>query len=180
MSETAPILPSAQFERDEQLPDTLPQDPFPTIQAWMDEAFERKASRNPNAMTIATVDESGRPSARVVLCKGIDVNGGWIVFYTNRNSRKGRELDATRRAACVLHWDAFERQVRIEGPVIPSPEAESDAYFNSRHPASRIGAWASNQSAPLESRDDLMGRIMEVMGELGVNLDDDNPEIPRP
>lgn len=177
-------LPSGHFELDEQLPEALPPDPFPTIKAWLDEAFERKVTPNPNAMTLATIDADGRPSARVVLCKGLDVERGYVVFYTNRQSRKGEALAANPRAAIVMHWDAFERQVRVEGRVVESPDAESDAYFSSRHPASRIGAWASDQSRPVGSRDDLLMKVAEAMGRFGVDFDNSEDigpdDIPRP
>ena len=109
------------------------------------------AQPNPNAMVLATVDAQGAPSARVVLCKEILVERGGVVFYTNYESRKGRELAATGRAAIVFHWDHRHRQVRIEGTVERVPEATSDAYFASRPWQSRLGAWASRQSQPIAS-----------------------------
>ena len=97
-------------------------------------------------MAMATVDAHGRPRARMTICRGFDASAGWLVFYTDRESAKGRELAATPWASCVFHWDAFERQVRIEGPVTLAPDADSDAYWNSRPPDARIAATASRQS----------------------------------
>ncbi len=103
-------------------------------------------------MVLATVDGRGYPSARVVLCKEIDSKLGDILFYTNYRSRKGRELEANRRAAMVFHWDHRHRQVRVEGVVERLSDAENDAYFRTRAWQSRLGAWASEQSQPVESR----------------------------
>jgi pyridoxamine-phosphate oxidase len=134
------------------LPEPLPADPMPLFQEWFREAGVRRAQPNPDAMILATTASSGEPSARVVLCKRIDVAAGYVVFFTNYESRKGHELAARPRAAAVFHWDALHRQVRIEGPIIRSPDSESDQYFASRALDSRIAAWASAQSQPLESR----------------------------
>lgn len=105
---------------------------------------------DPNAMVLATVDDQGRPSARTVLLKGVDERG--FVFYTNYNSRKGRELAGNPNAALVFYWPALERQVCVSGRVTRVPREESDAYFHSRPRASQIGAWASDQSSPVASR----------------------------
>lgn len=124
-------------------------DPIVQFRRWFDEALAAQL-HEVNAMALATVDADGRPSARIVLLKGVDAGG--FVFYTNYASRKGRELAASPHVALVLHWTALERQVRIEGAAHPVTAAESDAYFASRPLASRIGAWASPQSEPIESR----------------------------
>ncbi len=129
-----------------------PGEPLAVLARWLDDARRDGAQPNPNAMVLATCDATGRPSARVVLCKDLAVDPGYIVFFTNYLSRKGRDLAATPRAAAVFHWDTLHRQARIEGPVLKSPSAESDAYFASRPRQSRIGAWASRQSEPTESR----------------------------
>jgi pyridoxamine 5'-phosphate oxidase len=113
--------------------------------------MQRKDQPNPNAMVLATVSAEGRPSARVVLCKQIAPDPGYVVFYTNYESRKGAELTGNPRAAIVMYWDHLHRQVRVEGVVARSPAAESDAYFSSRPWQSRLGAWASAQSQPVES-----------------------------
>ncbi|MBY0308472.1 MAG: pyridoxamine 5'-phosphate oxidase, partial [Phycisphaerales bacterium] len=127
------------------------------------------ASHNPTAMTLATATRDGAPSARVVLCKAVEVSGD-LVFFTNFTGRKGRELAENPRAACVFHWDSARRQARVEGRVERVSEAESDAYFASRPLLSRLGAWASRQSEPMESRGALLKDVIRVAGEHGVSL----------
>lgn len=169
------------FGLSQHLPEELPADPMPAFKAWFDEAHARKVQPNPNAMALATIDPDGRPSLRIVLCKGIDTERGSIDFYTNRTSRKGDALEAHPRAAVVFHWDVLDRQVRIEGPVTHTTEAESDAYFASRSVASRIGAWASDQSRPIASRGELLAKVAAAVARHGVNLA--NPfsaGVPRP
>jgi pyridoxamine 5'-phosphate oxidase len=164
------------------LPEELPPHPFAIFKSWWDEARAKRVQPNTHAMCLATIDPDGRPSARMVLCKGMDLDPaqGFIVFYTNRNSRKATALEATPRAAAVFHWDDLDRQVRIEGPVVRSPDAESDAYFASRPLESRIGAWVSDQSKPIASRDDLLAKVSETILRLGVQLDDESAHVPRP
>ena len=116
---------------------------------WMDEAARSEPS-DPNAVALATVDADGLPNLRMVLLKGFDERGA--VFYTNMESQKGRELDRSAKAALLFHWKSRARQVRMRGPVEHVSAAESDAYFASRSRLSQIGAWASKQSSPLESR----------------------------
>lgn len=166
------------FVPPELLPDRLPADPMPTARAWFDEAHEKKVQPNPNALTLATIDPDGRPSARIVLCKSFETEPGSIVFYTNYESRKGEALGAHPRAAVVFHWDALGKQIRLEGPVTRVSEAESDAYFHSREWTKRVGAWASDQSRPAASRAALMEQLAERMLQLGVPLDDlaDHPD----
>jgi pyridoxamine 5'-phosphate oxidase len=127
----------------------LGDDPLASLARWIDEAAD-EGMHEPNAMALATAGADGRPSGRFVLCKGIDADG--IVFYTNYQSRKGRDLDAMPWAAATFWWDRLERQVRLEGPTERLPEATSDAYFASRPYGSRIGAWASPQGFELEDR----------------------------
>jgi pyridoxamine 5'-phosphate oxidase len=141
------------------LPDRLPGSPLGLLRLWLDQAQAQSAQRNPWAMTLATVEPDGRPSARVVLCRDYDQAVGHVVFYTNSRSRKGIALERTPYAAAVFHWDALERQVRIEGPVTRSPDSESDAYFASRPRAAQIAAWASDQSQPILSRAALLSRL---------------------
>jgi pyridoxamine 5'-phosphate oxidase len=137
------------YERDAlEETDSAP-DPLRQFQTWMDEAFAAKVPE-PNAMTLATVGADGRPSTRIVLIKGFDARG--IVWFTNYDSRKGRELAVHPFAALQFHWVELERVVRIEGAVERVDDAESDAYFASRPLDSRIGAWASPQSEVIESR----------------------------
>ena len=124
-------------------------DPFALFRQWFEEARASEPN-DPEAMALATVDADGLPNARMVLMKAFDENG--LVFYTNEESAKGRELAATPKAAALFHWKSLRRQIRLRGIVAAVSEAESDAYFRSRPRDSRIGAWASQQSRPLESR----------------------------
>ncbi|MGN6665675.1 MAG: pyridoxamine 5'-phosphate oxidase [Trinickia sp.] len=123
--------------------------PFRQFEAWFKQAQDARLPE-PNTMTLATVDARGYPSARIVLIKGLDERG--FVFFTNYESRKGRDLAANPRASLLFYWIELERQVRIEGTVVKTSAEESDAYFNSRPLGSRIGAWASDQSRQIESR----------------------------
>ncbi len=146
MSDTAPIeepkrLTTGDF--------TDADEPLRLFAAWLDEAT-RSEPAEANAMALATVDAEGMPNVRMVLLKGFDPQG--LVFYTNLDSQKGQELAANPKAALSFHWKSLSRQVRIRGPVEPVTDAEADAYFGSRARLSQIGAWASKQSAPLESR----------------------------
>jgi len=141
---------------EQKLPEPLPREPLSLASAWLAQAWAAKTQPNPDAMVLATCDLKGRPSARVVLCKQLVADPGYILFYTNYRSRKGRELLENRRAAGVLHWDAMHRQLRVEGQIELASEAESDAYFASRAWQSRVGAWASEQSEPIASRSDLV------------------------
>jgi pyridoxamine 5'-phosphate oxidase len=124
-------------------------DPFRLFAAWFAEA-EISEPVNPNAMALATVDASGLPDVRMVLLKGFDETG--FVFYTNTNSAKGQELTATPKASLAFYWKSLARQVRVRGTVTPVSEKESDDYFATRPRGAQLGAWASNQSSPLESR----------------------------
>jgi pyridoxamine 5'-phosphate oxidase len=126
----------------------------------------------PTAFTLATVGADGQPSARIVLLKGVDARG--FVFYTNHESRKGRELLAHPQAAMVFHWQPLERQVRVEGTARPVSPEEADAYFASRARSSQIGAWASEQSRPIASPGDLEARVEEIEARFA-----DKP-VPRP
>ncbi|HEX7602960.1 MAG TPA: pyridoxamine 5'-phosphate oxidase [Polyangiaceae bacterium] len=136
-----------------------PNDPF----ARFEDAFARARAAeqsDPTAMTLATVDASGKPSARIVLLKGVDADG--FVFFTNYESRKGVELAHDPRVALCVHWPVLVEQVRVEGSARRIEAAESDAYFASRARESQIGAWASQQSRPLASRAELEARVVEV------------------
>jgi pyridoxamine 5'-phosphate oxidase len=152
----------------ETLPNPLPANPLVVAAEWLAQARLDAAQPNPNSMVLATVDERGHPSARVVLCKEIDAAGGCIVFYTNYRSRKGRELAANNRAAAVFHWDHRHRQVRIEGQVELLSDTESDAYFQTRPWQSRIGAWASEQSEPVASRAALEKNVTATAQRFGI------------
>jgi pyridoxamine 5'-phosphate oxidase len=125
------------------------EEPFALFAAWFADA-QASEPADPNAMALATIDAGGLPNVRMVLMKGYDQSG--FVFYTNTESQKGRELTATRRAGLSFHWKSLKRQVRLRGPVEPVSAAEADAYFATRPRLAQIGAWASQQSQPLESR----------------------------
>jgi pyridoxamine 5'-phosphate oxidase len=146
-------------EPTELLPDPLPAEPLAVVARWLEEAWAARAQPNANSMVLATSRPDGRPAARVVLCKDIQPRPGFVVFYTNYHSSKGRELKENPRAAAVMHWDALHRQVRIEGFVTEAPAADSDAYFATRPWQSRIGAWASAQSEPIGSRSALLDAV---------------------
>ena len=169
------------------LPDRLPDDPFELLKSWFDEACRSKATANPDSIVLATATLEGRPSARVVLCKEIRARERAIVFYTNLESRKGRELAKNPYAAAVFHFDAFGRQARIEGIAQKLSESECDAYFATRAPLAKLGAWASHQSQPIASRVEFAQQIIDAMRKLGispmsligVNLGA-TPEITRP
>jgi pyridoxamine 5'-phosphate oxidase len=152
----------------ETLPEPLPANPLRLAADWLAQARTDAAQPNPNAMVLATVDGRGQPSARVVLCKDIAAEAGFITFYTNYLSRKGRELEVNPRAAIVFHWDHRHRQVRAEGLVTRLSAAESDAYFSGRPWQSRLGAWASRQSEPIESREALRAAVADAARRLGV------------
>src|ERR1700722_15230652 len=162
----------------ETLPDPLPANPLVVAAQWLAQARQDAAQPNPNAMVLATVDARGYPSARVVLCKDIDTQLGGILFYTNYRSRKGRELEANRRAAVVFHWDHRHRQVRAEGQVELLSDAESDAYFRTRAWQSRLGAWASEQSQPVESRQELERGVAAMARRFGIPYE--GPGSPEP
>lgn len=146
-------------------------DPFALFAHWFADA-EASEPNDPNAMVVATVDAGGQPSARMVLLKGHDRDG--FVFYTNRESRKAADLLASPRAALLFHWKSLRRQVRIEGAVAQVSDAESDAYFATRGRDSQLGAWASEQSRPLASRETFEARY-EAMRERFEGSD-----VPRP
>lgn len=150
---------------------TLSHDPDALFEAWMAEA-EDSEPRDPNAIALATVDRDGRPDVRTVLLKGKDQRG--FVFFTNAESAKGEQLAAHAEAAFVLYWKTLNRQIRVRGSVESVSDAESDAYFDSRHPRSRVGAIASRQSRPLDSRATLERAVAELEQRYG-----DGP-IPRP
>ena len=145
--------------------------PFALFQLWLKEARATEIN-DPEAMTLATVDADGLPDARMVLCKGVDARG--IVFYSNIDSAKGRELNGQPRAAALFHWKSLRRQARFRGPIAEVTAAESDAYFASRPRGSQIGAWASAQSRPLASRADLEAAVETYERRFG------SAEVPRP
>ncbi len=153
------------------MPLTLLQNPYEMFDEWFQKAVKDEPV-DPNAMSLSTIDQDGRPSSRMVLLKTFDEIG--FVFFTNYNSRKGKAMEANPNVALLFYWKSQNRQVRIEGRIEKVDSSISDTYFNSRHPQSRIGAWASQQSELLESRDVLVNRFKEYESK----FDGDN--IPRP
>ena len=145
-------------------------DPFEITRRWLAEA-EKTEPNDPNAIALATVDEDGLPDVRMVLLKDIEGSGtdGSFVFYTNYDSAKGRQIAATGKAAFVMHWKSLRRQVRVRGAVTREEGPDADAYFASRALQSRIGAWASRQSQPLESRGALMAEAAKMGLRHGTN-----------
>lgn len=170
------------------LPDVLPNDPMHWVAAWLTDAKEKAVKRNPNSMAIVTVGSDARPSARMVLCKDFQADAGYLVFYTNYESNKAQQIDENPNVAALFHWDQLGRQVRIEGIAVRSPAEESDAYFATRDWGSQIGAWGSDQSRELESRNALLAQVGKRALKLGVNVaknlqsivGSDRPTIERP
>lgn len=152
-------------------PDAMADDPFALFDAWYAEAKQSEPN-DPNAMALATADAAGRPSVRMVLLKGHGADG--FVFYTNREGRKAGDLDANPHAALLFHWKSLRRQVRVEGPVSRATDAQSDAYFTSRSRDSQLGAWASDQSRPLDSRATFEARFAEMSARF------EGQDVPRP
>jgi len=149
------------------LSDPLPREPLAVAADWLAEARRLRNQPNPDSMVVASVDAGGAPSARVVLCKEIVAQPGYVAFFTNYESRKGQDLAGQPRAALVLHWDHLHRQVRMEGRVVQAPAAESDAYFATRPWQRRIGAWASAQSRPVASRAALEAAVVATAQRFG-------------
>lgn len=166
-------------------PDPLPGDPLPLLAQWLNEAQSAAAAPNPDAMVLATVDPGGEPAARVVLCKALDTQSGFLVFYTNYDSRKANDILMHPRAAATFHWDHAGRQARISGMVSRSPKEESDAYFATRPLLSQLAAWASRQSEPVATREAILLQVAAVMEEFGIDIEqvmrgESTRPIPRP
>ncbi|MEL7297339.1 MAG: pyridoxamine 5'-phosphate oxidase [Pseudomonadota bacterium] len=159
------------------LDDALPDNPLVVVSQWLTEARERGDQPNPNAMTLATVNAHGQPSARIVLCKGFDANAGTLQFFTNYRSQKSQQLAHNARVAVVFHWDHQGRQVRLEGIVRKLDSTASDQYFASRARESQIGAWASDQSEPIDSRQALLDKYDASLDQFDSG---GQPEVPRP
>ena len=140
------------------------EDPFAIARRWLDEARAQEPN-DPDAAALATVDADGLPNVRVVLMRGFEPDA--FVFYTNRDSAKGRELDGAGKAAFVIHWKSLRRQIRARGTVSRVSDDLADAYFASRPPQSRVGAWASQQSRPLDSRETMVAEVERLAAELG-------------
>lgn len=160
-----------EYARSELDREHIDDDPIKQFEAWFDEALEAEVEE-PNAMTLATASADGRPSARIVLLKGLDERG--FVFYSNYESRKGTELAQNPRASLVFWWEPLERQVRITGDVERLPDDESTEYFHSRPQGSQLGAWASPQSHVIDDRSVLHERLEAVREQFGEG------DVPRP
>ena len=150
---------------------TQENEPFSLFGTWLKEA-ESAEPNDPNGLALATIDADGMPNVRMVLLKSFDLDG--FVFFTNYESRKGQELLGQKKAAMVFHWKSLRRQVRVRGDIETVSDAEADAYFETRARGSRIGAWASKQSRPLESRFALEKAVAEYTMKFGIG------HIPRP
>ena len=176
--------PISFYDQGERLPDLLPDSPFPIFKEWFDQAMAEGLSPNPNAMNLATIHADGCADSRTLLCKSIDVDAGSIMFYTNYHGMKGQQLAANPCASANIHWDHYERQVRIRGVTVKATEAQSDAYFASRALESRLGSWISDQSQPIESREALLEKVVDVIDRLGIDAADlmsgKEITIPRP
>ena len=142
------------------------EDPFAIARAWLAEA-EPKEPNDPNAIALATVDPAGLPNVRMVLLKDIEADA--FVFYTNYTSRKGQEIEASGKAAFVLHWKSLRRQIRVRGVTEREEGPQADEYYASRSLKSRLGAWASAQSQPLSSRGALMAEVAKITAMQGTN-----------
>ena len=156
--------------------DPLPSNPAHIVKRWLDEAFAEQVQANPHAVALATVDRDGAPSVRMVLCNEIDPDAAAFTMYTNIESRKGRAIHSEPRCAIVFHWDA--RQARIEGRASLTSADRSDAYFATRPLEARLGAWASVQSEPIGSRDELLGKLAAVAERFHATREEDS--VPRP
>lgn len=163
------------------LPETLPVSPLPIIARWLEDARKDGQIPNPDAMALATVNSAGAPSNRIVLCKDVVEDPGYLVFYTNYESIKAAQIDMTGKVAGVFHWDHMNRQIRFEGIAVRSPDAESDAYFASRDKESQVGAWTSSQSKAIASRQALLDKHMATAQKLaGLQEESGVATIPRP
>lgn len=146
--------------------------PIERLQQWLEDAKNTPSLKEPTAMALATATPDGTPSVRIILLKGLDQRGA--VFYTNSESQKGQELSINPQASLCFYWMPLGRQVRLTGPVSPVADKEADEYFASRRRGSQIGAWASEQSRPLDSRETLEARIEEFTDKF------DGEDVPRP
>ncbi len=181
-------VPEALLERlrsHHPLPAPLPTDPFALFKSWLDAAERHRHTPNPNAMCVATVDPDGTPSARILLCRGVNIAQGSITFFTNYTSDKAAALDAHPVACVNFHFDHAEQQVRIKGPIVKASTQASDEYFNARPWESRLSAWMSHQSQPLASREELFARVPGILQKLNLTPDEilskgNETHIPRP
>jgi pyridoxamine 5'-phosphate oxidase len=173
-------------EHQQFLPESLPENPLQMVDEWLTFAQENAQRPNPNSMILATCGQSGMPSSRVVLCKELAIDPGYLVFYTNYESKKGHELASNPKASALFHWDQLGRQVRVEGLVTKSPVAECDQYFSTRPWPAQLGAWASQQSEPIGSLKEMQEQVTRTAKKLGLDLPEleagglKPADIPRP
>jgi pyridoxamine 5'-phosphate oxidase len=156
--------------------DPLPSNPAHIVKQWLDEAFAERVQASPHAVALATVDADGRPSVRMVLCNEIDPDAAAFTMYTNLESRKSRAIRQEPRCAIVFHWPS--RQARIEGRADLTPADRADAYFATRPLEARLGAWASAQSEPIDSRAEILRKLESVKERFGATREED--AVPRP
>ena len=161
----------------------MTQNPLLLLQSWLNEAMELDLQPNPDTMAIATSNSQGLPNVRMVLCKEINTEQGYVVFYTNYNSVKSLEIKENPKCSALFHWDKLGYQIRIRGKILKSPDEENDTYFASRHLGSQVGAWASNQSNPVEDRealDDQFKKILDRFNLTSESITRNEQKIPRP
>ena len=161
----------------------MTQNPLLLLQSWFNEAMELDLQPNPDTMAIATSNSQGLPNVRMVLCKEINTEEGYVVFYTNYNSVKSMEIKENPKCSALFHWDKLGYQIRIRGEILQSTDKENDAYFASRHLGSQVGAWASNQSNPVEDRqalDDQFRKILDRFNLTSESITRNEQKIPRP
>lgn len=161
----------------------MTQNPLLLLQSWLNEAMELDLQPNPDTMAIATSNSQGLPNVRMVLCKEINTEEGYVVFYTNYNSVKSLEIKENPKCSALFHWDKLGYQIRIRGEILQSPDEENDTYFASRHLGSQVGAWASNQSNPVEDRealDDQFKKILDRFNLTSESITRNEQKIPRP
>ena len=165
------------------LSQSMTQNPLLLLQSWLKEAMELDLQPNPDTMAIATSNSQGLPNVRMVLCKEINTEEGYVVFYTNYNSVKSLEIKENPKCSALFHWDKLGYQIRIRGEILQSPDEENDTYFASRHLGSQVGAWASNQSNPVEDRealDDQFKKILDRFNLTSESITRNEKKIPRP
>jgi pyridoxamine 5'-phosphate oxidase len=165
------------------LSQSMTQNPLLLLQSWFSEAMELELQPNPDTMAIATSNSQGLPNVRMVLCKEINTEEGYVVFYTNYNSVKSMEIKENPKCSALFHWDKLGYQIRIRGEILQSPDEENDAYFASRHLGSQVGAWASNQSNPVVDRqalDDQFRKILDRFNLTNESITWNEKKIPRP
>jgi pyridoxamine 5'-phosphate oxidase len=165
------------------LSQSMTQNPLLLLQSWFNEALELDLQPNPDTMAIATSNSQGLPNVRMVLCKEINTEEGYVVFYTNYNSVKSMEIKENPKCSALFHWDKLGYQIRIRGEILQSPDEENDAYFASRHLGSQVGAWASNQSNSVVDRqalDDQFRKILDRFNLTNESITRNEKKIPRP